>query len=86
MAPTQPYYMIDFSASACSLEIRVNDIPAVTLTLKGQASTRIPVNYLLPESGSQRLSLKMLPLPGNTQLLKQKATASYTLELFDVKN
>jgi hypothetical protein len=33
---TKPYYLIEFSAAACLFEIRVNDIPVMTLELSGQ--------------------------------------------------
>ena len=32
----QPYHVIDFSASACLFEIRVNDYPVIHMNVEGQ--------------------------------------------------
>jgi hypothetical protein len=78
----EPYYMVDFNAGACFFEIRVNDQPVLAMNLKGQASTMIPVNYAIHKSGKQEVSIKVLPLLGNTSL-SQNAELSYTVKLFD---
>lgn len=79
----QPYYMIDFSAAACSFEIRVNDIPVFALEIKGQISSNIPVNYAILQSGRQTISSRVLPLTGNA-VLEAGAELRYNIQLFDV--
>ena len=43
----KPYYMIDFSASACLFEIRINDYPVIQMNIEGRVSSMIPINYAL---------------------------------------
>jgi hypothetical protein len=81
----QHYYTIDFSASACMFEIRVNDIAVITLEVEGQAATMIPINYAILESGRQDITATMLPLHGNTSL-EHEAELKYNIKLFDVTN
>lgn len=81
----EPYYMIDFSAAACLFEIRVNDNPIITMNLSAQASTRFPINFAIHESGKQEVSVKMLPLMGQSQL-SPKAQLSYNIKLYDTSN
>lgn len=80
---TKPYYLIEFSAAACLFEIRVNDIPVMTLELPGQASTIAPVNFAILNSGNQTFSARILPLPGNITL-DANASLSYQLKLYDI--
>ena len=82
---TEPYYTIDFSASACMFEIRVNDYPVVTMNIEGQAATNIPINFAILESGLQTISSKLLPNLGESQL-NSKAELKFDIKLFDVSN
>ncbi len=81
----KPYYMIDFSASACMFEIRINDYPVITQNIEGQVSTYIPINYAVLESGEQVVSATMLPLLGETTI-HPKANLRFKIMLFDVTN
>ncbi|GAA4758340.1 MULTISPECIES: hypothetical protein [Flavobacterium] len=81
----QPYYMIDFSASACMFEILINDYPVISMNVEGQVSTNLPINYAILESGEQLLSHKILPLLGETSI-HEKAELKYDIKLFDVSN
>ncbi len=81
----QPYYMLEFTAISCMFEIRVNDNPVITMNLKGQVSTRIPINYAISESGKQEINIKILPLLGEVSL-HPDATLHYMLYLYDVSN
>ncbi|AXO79617.1 hypothetical protein DZC78_04155 [Olleya aquimaris] len=82
----EPYYMIDFNAAACLFEIRVNDQPILTMNLHAQASTILPINYVINKNGKQEVTIKMLPLLGETQL-SPKAKFSFNIKLYDtVKN
>jgi hypothetical protein len=79
-----PYYVINFSASNCFFEIRVNDVPLICLNLEGQASTILPVNHLVPESGKQVADFTILPTFGKLKL-SENASFSATLQLYDVE-
>ena len=81
----QPYYMIDFSASACFFEIRVNDTPVLSMNIKGQAATKIPINYAIFKSGKQEVSITMLPLLGSVQL-QEESELYYNVQLFDIND
>lgn len=80
-----PYYTIDFSASACMFEIRVNDYPVIIMNIDGQVGTTIPINYAILKSGLQTISLTMLPLLGDTKL-DSNAEVKFDIKLFDVSN
>lgn len=77
--------MIDFSASACMFEFRINDVPVLAMRIDGQASTSVPINYSILEKGKQKISLKILPLLGQINL-DEKADVSYDIKLFEVSN
>jgi hypothetical protein len=79
----QPYYVIDFSASACMFEIRVNDYPVILMDVSGQVSSMIPVNFAILEKGEQQISAKILPLSGKKELAKE-AELKFGIKLFDV--
>jgi hypothetical protein len=81
----KPYYAIEFSAAACLVEIRVNDIAVLHMELSGQASSLVPVNFAITGTGSQLLSARILPLVGETAIDKN-AKLSYTLKLFEITN
>ena len=66
-----PYYMIDFSGSACMFEIRVNDYPVITQDVEGQVSSMIPINYAILKDGIQTISATVLPYSG-TELCTPK--------------
>lgn len=81
----QPYYMIDFSASACKFEILINDYPVISMNIEGQVATSLPINYAILESGEQIVSHKIFPLLGETSI-HEKAELKYDIKLFDVLN
>jgi hypothetical protein len=79
----QPYYQVDFSAAACLFEIRVNDVIVFTLNVPGQASTMVPMNAAILQSGKQQITIKILPLEGQ-QSVSAKAEFKYDIKVFDV--
>jgi len=79
----KPYYVIEFSASTCLFEIRVNDVPVIILDLPGQASSMVPVNFAILENGVQTVDAKMLPHPGQTTV-DPNASLEYRVKLYDV--
>lgn len=81
----QPYYVIDFSASACMLEIRVNDYPVINMNITHQVSSMIPINYAILESGKQTVTASILPIAGQTEI-DQHAELKFNIKLFDVTN
>ncbi|HMG08451.1 MAG TPA: hypothetical protein VK609_08065, partial [Mucilaginibacter sp.] len=81
----QPYYQVDFSASACLFEIRVNDVLVFTLNVEGQTSTLIPINSAILQSGKQQINIRVLPLAGQ-HTVSSKAEFKYDIKVFDVTN
>ncbi|MBB6240489.1 hypothetical protein HDC90_005166 [Pedobacter sp. AK013] len=81
----QPYYMIDFSASACLFEIRINDYPVIHMNVEGQVASNIPINYAILKSGTQSISLTILPNIGDLEL-HNKSEVKFNIKLFDVAN
>jgi len=79
----EPYYMIEFSASAVMFEIRINDVPLLTLNVEGQASTIVPMNYLILESGKQQISINVLPVLGKIKFIENSSFRA-TVKLYDV--
>lgn len=81
----EPYYVIEFSASAVMFEIRINDVPLLILNVEGQASTIVPMNYLILESGKQQLNITVLPVLGEMKFI-QNSSFRATVKLYDVVN
>jgi hypothetical protein len=81
-ATVQPYYQLDFSAALCMFEVRVNDVIVFTLNLEGQASSMIPINSAILQSGKQQISIKVLPLLGQ-KVLNPNAQFKYNIKVFD---
>ncbi|CAM4124509.1 hypothetical protein [Flavobacterium jumunjinense] len=79
------YYTLDFSASACMFEIRVNDYPIIIMNMDGQVASTIPINYAILESGTQTIAVTILPLLGETKL-DEKAEVKFDIKVFDVSN
>lgn len=84
-ATFQPYYQVDFSAAFCQFEIRVNDVLVFTLNLEGQTSTSFPINSGILQSGKQQITIKVLPIAGQT-VLHPNAKFSYNIKVFDAAN
>jgi len=82
---TQPYYMLDFSAGCCMFQIRVNDIPVMTLDLPGQAASIVPINFGILQSGKQTITATLLPHSGQTTL-DPEALLEFDVKMFDVQN
>lgn len=79
----EPYYMIDFSASACYFEMYLNDVPLFNMDVRGQTATEFPVNNLILESGRQVFSVKITPCEGETQF-HERSSFSGKILLYDV--
>ncbi len=77
--------MIDFNASACMFEIRINDNPVIAINLNGQAASQIPINNAINKRGKQEISIKMIPLLGETRF-SSKAKLEYTIKLYDTSS
>jgi len=85
MMINQPYYMLDFSASACMFDIRINDYPVLILNVEGQVSTMLPINNAILESGEQNISARVMPVLGQHEL-DPNAELKFDIKLFDVAN
>lgn len=81
----KPYYMIDFSASACMFEIRINDYPVITQNIEGQVASMIPINFAILGSGVQTITANILPISGEVEL-DTAADLRLKVMLFDVSN
>ncbi|WP_294245305.1 hypothetical protein [uncultured Chryseobacterium sp.] len=79
----QPYHMIDFSASACLFEIRINDYPVIHMNVEGQVASTVPINYAILKSGVQTVSVTILPNIGDAEL-HPKSEVKFNLKTFDV--
>ena len=78
----KPYYIVDFSAVNCLIDIRVNDVSVFCMNIDGQVSTIIPVNNAILESGKQRVTYNILPLLGEFSL-RNNASFSASVWLYD---
>ena len=78
----KPYYVIDFSATNCFIDIRVNDVCVFCLNVEGQVGTNIRVNYAILKEGTQRVSYTVLPIAGEISL-RENVDFSATLSLYD---
>jgi hypothetical protein len=81
----EPYYMIEFDASACMFEIQINKVSLLTLNVEGQVASTNPINYLILESGLQQLDITVYPNIGKTQFDKN-SDFSAIVKLFDVSD
>ncbi|MGO3183412.1 MAG: hypothetical protein ACTIJ9_11325 [Aequorivita sp.] len=66
----KPYFVVDFNKSICNFEILINDIPAFKSMDGGSLASHYPINQFILESGSQNISIRVLPLLGETLLQK----------------
>lgn len=81
----KPYYVFDFNAAACMIEVLVNDVHVFSLDLSGQAASMTPINFGILESGPAQLKVRMLPHSGELQL-DPNALLDYRVKLFDLSN
>ncbi|HEY5744999.1 MAG TPA: hypothetical protein VIU12_02885 [Chryseolinea sp.] len=80
---SQPYYMIDFSATMCTFEIRINDYPVLDMEVDGQVSTLVPVNFAILETGIQKILATIRPLSKH-KILAPTTNLNFDIKLFDV--
>ncbi len=67
----RPYYQIDVKTSAVSFDIRVNDFPVFTfIGESGGTNMERPINSSILNSGTQTISVKVLPLKGKKLISK----------------
>ena len=81
----EPYYMIDFSITACNADIKVNDISIFKMEINGQMGTKMPANNAIFKSGQQKFSIELTPLKGEN-MLHENAEARLAVELVDATN
>ena len=78
----KPYYIVDFSAVNCLIDIRVNDVSVFCMNIDGQVSTIVPANNAILESGKQRVTYNILPLLGEFSL-RNNTSFSASVWLYD---
>lgn len=77
--------MLDFGASACMFEIRINDYPVLAMNIEGQVFSMLPINNAILESGEQKISASIMPVLGQ-HTLDPNAELKFDVKLFDVSN
>ncbi|MGM5631971.1 hypothetical protein O2K51_13825 [Apibacter raozihei] len=81
----KPYYVIKFNAVACMFEVRINDISVLTINIEGQASSIVPINFAIPKSGEQTISVHLLPITGTTNL-NPEAELKVEISLYEISH
>ncbi len=66
----KPYFVVDFNKSICNFEILINDMPAFKSMDGGSLASHYPINHFILKSGSQNISIRVLPLIGEMALRK----------------
>ncbi|GAA4180156.1 MULTISPECIES: hypothetical protein [Sphingobacterium] len=79
----KPYYNLDFGATMCKLQIKVNDLEVFMLNIDGQVASEIPLNGGIFGSGEQHIEIRALPLEGE-KLLNPQANFHYQVKAVDV--
>ena len=77
-----PYYVIDFSASSCFVDVRVNDVSVLFLNIEDNLASNIRINHAILKSGMQKVSYNVLPLAGEINL-REGAKFRGILRLYD---
>jgi len=81
----RPYYSVDFdnSNSGCQFEILVNDVPvARKMGIRGAITSSAPINSCILRSGKQKLTLKLYPNLGKSNITTSaKNTSPITLSI-----
>ena len=78
------FYMINYKAVACFFDIQINEVSICSMNMDKQLTTTIPINYLILESGLQKVSVKLLPILGES-LLNEETDFSMKIQLFEVE-
>lgn len=79
----KPYYNLDFGATMCKLQIKVNNFEVFMLNIDGNVASEIPLNGGIFGSGEQQLEVRALPLDGEKTLHPQ-ANFHYQVKAVDV--
>jgi len=70
-----PIYILSYQVTNCLVDIRVNDMQALLLEGLGESRDDVTVNHLIPESGKQEITFRVVPL-----LLKTKPGDKFEFE------
>ncbi|POR18333.1 hypothetical protein BWK58_14715 [Flavobacterium columnare] len=79
----QPYYTLELSASSCSFDVLINDLPIISMQIEGQASPNLPINHAITKSGLQEIKITMKPLKGQL-IFEPDALIRYNIRIYDV--
>lgn len=77
------YYVIDYCAVRCFIDIKVNDVFILSLNVDGQVATIMPINNAILETGMQQVSYTIRPLLGDDNL-QNNASFNASVWLYDV--
>lgn len=61
------YYALTLSSNGCNFEVWINDCPVFKYFGPGGYSGMIPINSYIPQSGPQRLRVKLHPVQGHEE-------------------
>lgn len=68
----RPYYQVNVKTSGVSFDIRINDFPVFTFFGKsGGTNMESPINNAILKSGTQTISVKVMPLKGRETIIKE---------------
>lgn len=79
----KPYYNLDFGATMCKFQIKVNNFEVFMLNIDGNVASEIPLNGGIFGSGEQQLEVRALPLDGE-KMLHPQANFHYHVKAVDV--
>ncbi|WP_293952513.1 MULTISPECIES: hypothetical protein [unclassified Sphingobacterium] len=77
------YYNLDFGATMCEFQNKVNNFAVFMLNIDGIVASEIPLNGGRFGSGERQLEIRALPLDGE-QTLHLQANFHYQVKAVDV--
>jgi len=83
---SKPYYLLDFSVTACRFILEINDLEILNLVVQDGMSSMLPINHGIFTSGSQKVKIRLnalndenFTLEGTTKFKIIEYSAGHTL-------
>lgn len=70
---SKPYYLLEFSVSACRFIVEINDQEILNLAIEGGMSSMLPINHGIFSSGNQKVKIKLSSLQDGNFVLDDTA-------------